>query len=266
MKYHFFLVIVAFCLQYVVPLKAQDVKPLPPPSSSPKDTKLAGEPILTVVEKMPEFPGGQQALFDYLGNNINYPVLARENGIEGKVYIGFVVEKDGSITNVSVKRGIGGGCNEESVRVISAMPKWIPGKHKKKPVRVQFTLPIQYKLEDPKLPVDSLSTLKLPEVDAYPAYPGGETALFQDLANTIRYVKEAREQGIQGTVDVGFIVKADGSIADVKIINGVHPFLDNEVVRVVSAMPNWIPAKKNGVGVAYPYKLPIEFRMEAPRK
>ncbi len=102
--------------------------------------------IFVVVESMPSFPGGEEARINYLNKNLNYPVMAREAGIEGTVYLTFVVEKDGSITGVRVLRGIGGGCDEEAVRVVQEMPRWIPGKQRNVPVRVQFNLPIRFML------------------------------------------------------------------------------------------------------------------------
>jgi periplasmic protein TonB len=93
---------------------------------------------------MPEFPGGDEARMKYLQENIKYPKEAREKGIQGTVYVSFVVEADGSITEVKILRGIGGGCNEESVRVIENMPNWIPGKQRGEAVRVQFNMPIPF--------------------------------------------------------------------------------------------------------------------------
>jgi periplasmic protein TonB len=103
-------------------------------------------PIFTVVESMPNFPGGEAARIQYLNDNIKYPQMARESGIQGRVFVTFVVEKDGRVTDVKVLRGIGGGCDEEAIRVIQNMPKWEPGKQRGKPVRVQFNMPILFKL------------------------------------------------------------------------------------------------------------------------
>jgi len=100
--------------------------------------------VFLVVEEAPEFPGGQEALLTYLGNNIKYPQLARESNIQGTVYVGFIVEANGSISNVKVARGIGGGCDDEAVRVVKDMPAWKPGKQRSKPVRVQFNLPVRF--------------------------------------------------------------------------------------------------------------------------
>jgi len=104
------------------------------------------EEIFQVVEEEPEFPGGMEALYRYLGESIKYPQLAKENNIEGKVYVTFVVEKDGSIANPRILRDIGGGCGQEAVRVVKAMPKWKAGKQRGKNVRVQFNLPVSFKL------------------------------------------------------------------------------------------------------------------------
>jgi TonB family protein len=106
------------------------------------------EPVYSLVDNIAEFKGGQKELFKYLGMNVKYPADARENGIEGTVYVGFVVEKDGSLSNVNVKRGIGGGCNEASVIVVQSMNgKWNAGSHKGQKVRVAYTLPLKFKLE-----------------------------------------------------------------------------------------------------------------------
>ena len=106
------------------------------------------EVVFVVVESMPEFPGGQQALFKYLGDNVKYPVIAQENGIQGHVICQFVVNKDGSIVDIEVVRSGGDpSLDKEAIRVIKSMPKWKPGKQRGKPVRVKFTLPVNFKLQ-----------------------------------------------------------------------------------------------------------------------
>lgn len=97
-------------------------------------------------DEMPEFPGGFDKLAEYIQKNLEYPIMARESGIQGRVFVGFIVESDGTITHVEVVRGIGGSCDEEAVRVIQCMPKWNPAKKDGKPVRCQFTVPIVFKL------------------------------------------------------------------------------------------------------------------------
>jgi len=110
------------------------------------DEEIDEAEIFTVVEAMPEFPGGMAKLMGYLGNNIKYPPLAKESGIQGRVFINFVVEPNGTISHVKVLRGIGGGCDEEAIRVVNSMPKWKPGMQRGKPVRVSFNLPVKFTL------------------------------------------------------------------------------------------------------------------------
>ena len=106
------------------------------------------EVVFVVVEKMPEFPGGQQALFKYLSENVKYPVIAQENGIQGRVICQFVVNKDGSIVDVEVVRSGGDpSLDKEAVRVIKSMPKWKAGQQRGKPVRVKYTVPVNFKLQ-----------------------------------------------------------------------------------------------------------------------
>jgi protein TonB len=103
--------------------------------------------IFMVVESMPEYPGGEAALYAFLAENIKYPQMAKESGIQGRVFVTFVVERDGRVTDVRVLRGIGGGCDEEAIRVVQSMPKWTPGKQRGKSVRVQYNLPVKFTLQ-----------------------------------------------------------------------------------------------------------------------
>ena len=109
--------------------------------------KTSNDKVFEKVEDMPEFPGGEQAMMDFVSKNVVYPQEAQEKGISGRVFVSFIVEKDGSVSNVKVMRGIGGGCDEEAVRVISGLPKWKPGKMKGKPVRVSYMMPITFRLQ-----------------------------------------------------------------------------------------------------------------------
>ena len=112
-----------------------------------EEEEIVEEEIFTVVETMPGFPGGEVERIKFLQKNIKYPQMARESQIQGTVYVTFVVETDGRVTDVRVLRGIGGGCDEEAVRVIKMMPKWNAGKQRGKPVRVQFNMPIKFTLQ-----------------------------------------------------------------------------------------------------------------------
>jgi len=102
--------------------------------------------LFTLVEKMPQFPGGESAMFQFLTENLKYPVLAKEYGIEGRVVVSFVVEKDGSLTDLKIVKDIGGGCEAEAMRLVQAMPPWEPGEHRGRKARVAYTLPIKFKM------------------------------------------------------------------------------------------------------------------------
>ncbi|MGM9706630.1 MAG: TonB family protein [Prevotella sp.] len=103
--------------------------------------------VFDVVEQMPQFPGGQQALFEYLSKNIKYPVIAEENGVQGRVIVTFVVERDGSITDVKVVKSVDPSLDKEAQRVVKAMPHWIPGKQNGSAVRVKYTVPVTFRLQ-----------------------------------------------------------------------------------------------------------------------
>ena len=116
-------------------------------TATAQNKKTSNDKVFEKVEDMPEFPGGEQAMMDFVAKNVQYPKEAMEKGISGRVMVGFIVEKDGSISETEVVKGIGGGCDEEAVRVVKAMPKWKPGKEKGKPVRVSYMMPITFRLQ-----------------------------------------------------------------------------------------------------------------------
>ncbi|MCE5205307.1 MAG: energy transducer TonB [Porphyromonadaceae bacterium] len=120
---------------------------VPPPPPKPKQEEVTEE-IFVVVENQPEFPGGNAAMMKFLSDNIKYPVIAQENGIQGRVICNFVVERDGSITDVQVVRGVDPSLDKEAIRVIQQMPRWTPGKQRGQAVRVRFTLPVVFRLQN----------------------------------------------------------------------------------------------------------------------
>ena len=113
-----------------------------------KIKKVDNDSIYQIVEVMPEFPGGMDQMAKFLSENIKYPEEAKDKGVSGRVFISYVIEKDGSVSSAKVMRGIGGGCDEEALRVVNAMPKWKPGLMKGKPVRVNYMIPVNFKLDD----------------------------------------------------------------------------------------------------------------------
>ncbi len=118
---------------------------LPDSDAYYEEGEVSVEPLYGMIAEVdPEFPGGMEALYKYIADNLKYPQLALENNIQGKVFVTFFVEKDGSVSNVRILRDIGGGCGLEAKRVVESMPKWIPGKQSGKVVRTQYNLPINF--------------------------------------------------------------------------------------------------------------------------
>ena len=114
---------------------------------APEPPKHEENKIFTVVEQMPMYPGGDAALMQYLSSNIHYPAVAAENGVQGRVVVGFVVERDGSITDVNVMRSVDPSLDREAVRVVKAMPRWTPGKQNGSAVRVKYQVPVTFRLQ-----------------------------------------------------------------------------------------------------------------------
>ena len=123
-------------------LKAKEVITQPEPPKHVEENK-----VFDVVEQMPSFPGGPQALLQYLNSNVKYPVVAQENGVQGRVVISFVVEKDGSVTDVQVAKSVDPSLDKEAQRVVKSMPHWIPGKQNGSAVRVKYVVPVSFKLQ-----------------------------------------------------------------------------------------------------------------------
>ena len=238
--------------------------------------KQEEDKVFQVVEEQPVFPGGMEALMNYLKKDMKYPKEAQDKGIQGRVIVQFVVNKDGSICDAKVVKAVDPLLDAEALRAVNAMPKWIPGKQKGEPVRVRFTLPLSFHLADGTTPKASetkqATVAKVDEstvdgeevfqvVENLPEYPGGMNELMKFLQQEVKYPKEAQEKGLQGRVIVQFIVKKDGSIIEPKVVKPVDPLLDAEAVRVVSAMPKWNPGKQRGQAVNVRFTLPISFRL-----
>ncbi|HEY9543821.1 energy transducer TonB [Prevotella sp.] len=122
-------------------LKAKEV------IAQPEPPKVEEQKVFDVVEQMPSFPGGPAALMSYLSQNTKYPVVAQENGVQGRVVVSFVVERDGSITDVRVVRSVDPSLDKEATRVVKSMPHWIPGKQNGSTVRVKYNVPVSFKLQ-----------------------------------------------------------------------------------------------------------------------
>ena len=238
-------------------------------SYAPQPKEAEQGDVFQVVEEQPMFPGGMGEMMKFLQQNVKYPKEAQDQGVQGRVIVQFVVNKDGSISNDTVVRSVDPMLDAEAIRVVRSMPNWTPGKQRGEAVRVRFTLPVTFRLDggEESKPVQMQVTventgeeiIKVPE--QLPEYPGGMGELMKFLQRNARYPKEAQEQGKQGRVIVQFVVEKDGSITDAKIAKSVDPQLDAEALRVVNAMPNWTPGKQKGKEVRAYFTLPVTFRL-----
>ena len=223
--------------------------------------------IYQIVDEMPQYPGGEAAMMKFVSENVKYPQEAKDKDIAGRVFVSFVVEKDGSVSTVKVMRGIGGGCDEEAVRVISGMPKWKPGIKDGKPVRVSYMMPLVFKLTEgqPAKSDASQSDMKPDQDDVYqtveemPEFPGGIEGLMDYVSKNVKYPESAKEKNLQGRVMIKFVIEKDGSVSNVEVFRGWNNELDDEAVRVVKAMPKWKPGKQDGKVVRVSFMLPINF-------
>lgn len=225
--------------------------------------------VFQVVEEMPMFPGGMEEMIKFLQGKVKYPKEAQDKGLQGRVLVQFVVNKDGSICEDTVVRSVAPSLDAEAIRVVRSMPNWTPGKQKGEPVRVRFTLPVTFRLSgDDGKPIQVQATqektpedeiVNIPEVS--PIYLGGHEALMKYIQQNIKYPKEAQAKGIQGRVVVQFVVNKDGSISDAKVLKAVDPQLDAEALRVVNAMPNWTPGKQKGEPVRTHFTIPVSFKL-----
>ena len=217
----------------------------------------------------PSFPGGKEVLKRYMELNTHYPEEAKSAGIAGRVIIGFMIEPNGNIVNVTVLKSVHPLLDAEAVRVISAMPRWTPGLVDGKPVRVRTRIPVTFgKTSTRHDTISTDATTSKDKEDALkthkqPSFPGGSDALKKYLSENLRYPEDAQKAGIQGNVTICFIVEEDGSISCLEIEKPLHPSLNEEALRIVKEMPRWEPGMKKGKPVSIRYHLPIMFKLKS---
>jgi len=234
-----------------------------------------GTKTYTTVEKAPVFPGGTKAWSAYLAKNVKYPAADRENNLQGKVYVTFVVEPDGKLSEVTALRGPSETLKAEAVRVVALSPAWKPGAQGGKYVRVQHTVPINFTLGGeggslnkgvpprPKPPVvkNQKKGDVFISVEKSPEFPGGGKAFTTYLEKSVKYPAVDRENNIQGQVYVSFVVERDGNLTDITAVRGPSETLKAEGVRVIASSPAWKPGLQDGKPVRVQYTVPINFTL-----
>jgi TonB family protein len=298
------------------------------------DSIIKGNEVFTVVEQQPEYPGGQEEMSKFLSKNLRYPVDAVEKEQQGKVFLKFVVDTEGEISNIKVLKSAGPGLDEEAVRVVGKMPTWKPAKQNGRKVNAEYVMPIEFILDGKENKekliliggvekdmsnklyildgeiisekefnsispekIKSLNVIKgqdaikmygekgkngvllittkkeevivklkqeemFKKVDENPSFPGGNKEMNKFISRTMRYPVKAQRENIKGKVFLKFLVQANGDITDIQILKGLGYGLDEEAVRIIKAMPKWIPAKSVSENVNAYYNMPISFVLE----
>ncbi|MDD3322025.1 MAG: TonB family protein [Paludibacter sp.] len=307
------------------------------------DINLSKDSVYEVAEKMPEFPGGEKALVDFISKSILYPEKALKKKEQGKVIVQFIVDKNGKVENSKILRGVSLSLDKEALRVISLIPDWIPGEQNGNKVSVYQFIPVQFKIptaesmwtvndktviliDGVKMPEsfntnilnpskllsvkilkpfpkeeksrlltlygkraangvilitsnkDNMyyaladSTINIPtdsssncaESASIPEFPGGNSALFKFIADSIQYPFVAKQLKTQGEVIVRFLITEKGKVSNAQIMKSADYYLDKEALRVVNTLPDWNPGKKCSQKVNIYVTMPVKFKLELP--
>jgi TonB family protein len=205
------------------------------------------------------FPGGDLALTKFYSLNLKTPDVAIKHGIQGCVTVGFDVEEDGTLDNFVVLKSVAPSLDEEALRVVKSMPKFVPAMSFGKQIKSKSEQTICFERNRNRtateaIPEDSLNKM--------PSFPGGKIAMFKYLSDNFKYPEDARKRGIEGQPVVEFTVEKDGTLTDIHIRKSVNASLDREALRLVYSMPKWIPGLKDGKPVGKKYSVPVNFSLK----
>mgnify|MGYP000532510810 FL=1 len=234
------------------------------------------QPFL-IAETMPLFPmqeGGNPGYGDlntfraWVQKNIKYPAEAFRNGEQGRVVLSFVVEKDGSVSNIQIIQTPGKARSEEKLRVVAASPKWTTGEQRGEKVRVRYTLPVDFRItataQDTKTSENKGSGEEpFLVVDTPPQFNGGDIGEFRRWVQmNVKYPAEALGKNIYGKVLVTFVIEKDGSVGNAEIFKSPDKSLADEVLRVIGKSPKWTPGKQRGEAVRVKFGMPVDFAVQ----
>lgn len=228
--------------------------------------------IIETPDIDPMYTGGSHEMTRFISNNLRYPREAAEKDIQGLVVYNFVVELDGSLSNFEIMHRAHPLLDEEALRIIKSMPPWRPAVYKGENVRSTQYVPMYFKLNKnarslasarkrkvmPIDPNEEIFTI----VDQMPEFPTGEQGLSKFIVEFIKYPRRAKQEGIQGRILCAFIVRKDGTISNLEVVDGIDNELDNEALRVLSMMPKWTPGENNNKPVSVKCILPIDFKID----
>lgn len=268
------LILTTFCLACAKDLSIQpDLDQIQADTQIAQSDKEAG--IFTVVDEQAVYPGGMGAWSKYLKENLTYPATAKEKGIEGAVFLTFVVAEDGAISNAQVIRGIGGNCDEEALRIIKESPDWLPGKIDGEIVKSRMQVRIVFRNKNAVDPLNSSESATITgsinnsqnraedvhmTVDQTANFPGGMGEWMKFVTSNLKYPQQAKKEGIEGAVFITFVVEEDGTITNTQLVRGIGGTCDEEALRVVNLSPKWVPGKKDGRIVKSRMQIRMVFR------
>ena len=224
------------------------------------------------VEKMPTFMGGDLNAFrNWVQSKLQYPKEAMDKSIKGRVICCFIVEKDGSLTDFEVLQSPDKSLGDEAVRVLKTSPKWEPGEQRGEKVRVKYTVPIVFEIENNKVTDASApktqsaaedGDMAYIKVEKMPTFMGGDLNAFRNwVQSKIQYPREAKEEGLEGRVIFSFVVEKDGSMSEFTVLQSPDKILGDEVVRILKTSPKWEPGEQRGEKVRVKYTVPIVFSL-----
>ncbi len=236
---------------------------------------------LTEVDQMPVYEGGLEAFNRELLTTILYPASARKDAIQGEVIIAYTVTKNGALKNIDIVKGVREDLDQEVKRALTALKnKWLPGKKANKITSVRMSLPVNFVLDGKRSKTGGTNKNALvvigylPEkdrqigtddvfvaVEQMPQFAGGMEGMMKYLSENIKYPEKSFKNGVYGKVFVSFVVREDGGITDAEVAKGVNEEIDAEALRVIKAMPKWIPGMQSGKKVPVRYSIPIAFAL-----
>ncbi|WP_119078748.1 energy transducer TonB [Chitinophaga alhagiae] len=230
-----------------------------PLSEAEMRAELARELESLKADVMPQFPQGEEYMHDWIAAHLKIPYVALRNDSVVMVYVDFLVERTGYVTDVKIKHPGIRQLDKEVVTLFSGMPRWKPGLLNGKPVDLRMTLPLRVTIPNSlRKPAD----VTTPSVNSLPQFNGGGQALRYFVKKTLQYPKEAKAAGVGGAVTVEFLILANGRVGNPATVGHVIGYgLEEEAMRVVEKMPKWIPARLDGRAVASKHQVVIRFEL-----
>ena len=200
-------------------------------------------------------------MIKFLSDNVKYPAECEKQGVQGRVILRIVIDKDGSVTDIEVEKSVHPLLDAEAVRVASSMPRWQPATKDGQPVRIRYSLPITFSLNTPATEKDSENVGQASR-DRDATFPGGLEAIRKYLDKN--FVRPLECSNIEGNMEVAFIVDEEGKVSIVEVTKSLHPKLDKALTQVFMNMPKWQPAMRDGKPRQMRFTMPLRYFQNAP--